>query len=72
MKNTLIPTLRLSLEMTRVLADIEYNGLRINLDTLDRIRTQYKEEMDGLEVKLVELARQAMGDTPVNHAFVFT
>jgi DNA polymerase I-like protein with 3'-5' exonuclease and polymerase domains len=54
--------------MTRVLADIEYNGLRINLDTLDKIRKQYQEEMDGLEVKLVELAREAMGDTPINLA----
>ena len=66
MKNTLIPTLRLSLEMTRVLADIEYNGLRINLDTLGDIKKQYKQEMDELEIKLNVLASNAMGDTPIN------
>ena len=68
MSSTLVPTLKLSLEMTRVLSDIEYNGLRINLDTLDRIREEYQKEMDELQIRLVTLARDAMGDTPINLA----
>ena len=38
MENELIPTLKLSLEMTNVLAKIEYNGLKINLDTRTHTR----------------------------------
>ena len=35
--NDLVPTLKLSLEMTDTLSRIERNGIRINLDTLDQI-----------------------------------
>ena len=63
---SLVPTLKLSLEMTNVLSQIERNGLRINLDTLADIRKQYEEEMLELETRLMELAREAMGDTPIN------
>ena len=66
MQRTLLPTLRLSLEMTDVLARMEQNGLKINLDTLEDIRQEYQQEMDELEVRLERLARDAMGDTPVN------
>ena len=63
---SLVPTLKLSLEMTNVLSQIERNGLRINLDTLADIRKQYEEEMLELEARLMKLAREAMGDTPIN------
>lgn len=66
MERTLLPTLRLSLEMTDVLARVEQRGLKINLETLDQIEKEYQEEMDTLEVRLNELAREAMGDTPIN------
>ena len=63
---SLVPTLKLSLEMTNTLSQIERNGLRINLDTLADIRKQYEEEMQELEDRLMQLARDAMGDTPIN------
>ena len=66
MHRILLPTLRLSLEMTDVLARMEQNGLKINLHTLEQIREEYQREMDELEIRLDELARHAMGDTPVN------
>ena len=66
MHRILLPTLRLSFEMTDVLARMEQNGLKINLDTLEQIREEYQREMDELEIRLDELARHAMGDTPVN------
>ena len=47
---SLVPTLKLSLEMTNTLSQIERNGLRINLDTLADIRKQYEEEMQELEI----------------------
>ena len=36
------------------------------MDTLADIRKQYEEEMLELEARLMELAREAMGDTPIN------
>ena len=62
----LIPTLRLSLEMTNVLAHIEQNGIKINKTTLAEIREEYEQELFQLERRLNELAVNAMGDTPVN------
>ena len=63
---TLVPTLKLSLEMTKVLTRIEMNGLKINLDTLDKIEKEYNEELSYLENKLQTMAKEAMGDTPIN------
>ena len=39
---TLIPTCKLSLEVTRVLTDIELAGLKVNRDTLQKIKDDYK------------------------------
>ena len=66
MTNNLLPTLRLSFEMADTLSRIERNGLRINLDTLDQIEQQYQEELDALELRLNDMAREAMGDTPIS------
>src|SRR5210317_1796052 len=63
---TLTPTLKLSLEMTNVLTRIEMNGLKVNLDTLDEIEKEYNEELSYLENKLQTMAKEAMGDTPIN------
>ncbi len=66
MQRILLPTLRLSLEMTDVLARMEQSGLKINRDTLADIRSEYEEELFTLERRLNELAANAMGDTPIN------
>ena len=60
---TLVPTLKLSLEMTKVLTRIEMNGLKINLDTLDEIEKEYNEELSYLDKKLQTMAKEAVGDT---------
>ena len=64
--NDLVPTLKLSLEMTDTLSRIERNGIRINLDTLDQIEKLYQDELDALELRLNDMARSAMGDTPIS------
>ena len=61
-------TLKLSFEMVDTLSRVETNGLKVNLDTLDQIEKEYETEMFLLEKKLSELAKKAMGDTPVNLA----
>ena len=52
--------------MTDTLARIEQQGLKINIETLNEIEVEYQQEMDELEVRLDRLAKEAMGDTPVN------
>ena len=68
MERTLLPTLRLSLEMTETLTEIERNGLKINLTTLKEIETEFQAELEQLEIRLNDMAREAMGDTPINLA----
>jgi DNA polymerase I-like protein with 3'-5' exonuclease and polymerase domains len=63
---SLVPTLKLSLEMTDVLSQIEHNGLRVNLDTLHKIEEQYKEELVQVEEELNQMARDAVGDWPIS------
>ena len=41
---TLVPTCKLSLEVTRVLTDIELAGLKVNRDTLQKIKEDYTKE----------------------------
>lgn len=65
---SLLPTLRLSLEMTDTLSRVEQNGIKINKQTLAEIREQYQSELFTLERRLNELAQEAMGDTPINLA----
>ena len=62
----LLPTLRLSLDMTDVLARIEQVGIKINLDTLHEIRLEYERELTSIDKRLKELANKVMGDTPIN------
>ena len=52
--------------MTNVLTRIEMNGLKVNLDTLDEIEEEYIKELTHLENKLQIMAKEAMGDTPIN------
>ena len=66
MQRTLLPTLRLSLEMVDVLSRIERDGIKINKQTLADIRREYEDELFTLERRLNELAAEAMGDTPIN------
>jgi len=52
--------------MADTLSRIERNGLRVNLKTLAEIERQYQDELDVLELRLNDMAREAMGDTPVS------
>ena len=62
----LLPTLRLSLDMTDVLAKIEHAGIKINLNTLNDIRNEYEHELTTIDKRLKELVNNVMGDTPIN------
>ena len=59
-------TLKLSFEMTKVLTDMEVHGIKINVDTLHKLRDEYQAEMVILNKKLDIMVKEAMGDTPIN------
>ena len=63
---SLVNTINLSFEMTKTLTDMEVCGIKINVDTLHKLRDDYHEEMVILKKKLDTMIIEAMGDTPVN------
>ena len=62
----LLPTLRLSLDMTNVLAKIEHAGIKVNLETLNDIRNEYEHELTTIDKRLKQIVSDVMGDTPIN------
>jgi DNA polymerase I-like protein with 3'-5' exonuclease and polymerase domains len=66
MASKLLNTLRLSLEMTDVLANLERTGIKIDPSALADIEKEYLNEFNELGSKLQAMAEHAMGDTPVN------
>ena len=66
MASKLVSTLKLSLQMTEVLASLERTGIKIDPVALSEIEEEYVTEYNALGVKLQRMAEEAMGDTPVN------
>ncbi len=62
----LFPTIKLSMELMKVLAKIEYNGIKINVDALYKIKEQYEKELKELKTFLLVKINELMGDTPIN------
>ena len=54
MSNGIVPTIKLSMELTKVLADIEMNGLHINTDILTSIKVKFEKELVDLQKYLNE------------------
>ncbi|HHU96449.1 MAG: DNA polymerase I [Bacteroidota bacterium] len=42
--------------LTRVLADMEWNGVRLDLEALDELSTLYNEELEKVEQEIIEMA----------------
>ena len=66
MPNGIVPTIKLSMELTKVLADIEMNGLHINTDILTSIKVKFEKELVDLQKYLNDKVKYFMGDTPIN------
>ena len=66
MTNGIIPTIKLSMELTKVLADIEMNGIYVDKNKLSEIKTKFEKELVELENWLHKKTKLFMGDTPVN------
>ncbi len=62
------PTLYLSFEVTRVLAEMEKDGIKIDRQALNKVKHEYTLEANELEKYLNEEIKRVMGDTPINLA----
>lgn len=60
------PTLYLSFEVTRVLAGMERDGIKIDRQALNLVKDQYTKELEELELFLNKEVTRVMGDTPIN------
>ena len=63
---SLLPVIKMSMEFTDVLIDIERAGLKICQESLDSLKKEYKEESCALEKDLNIIIQEVMGDTPIN------
>ena len=50
---SLTETLKLSFDMTKVLTNMEVNGIKINVDTLHQLRDEYQTELLTTNLKLM-------------------
>ena len=64
----MLQTLKMSMELTDVLIDIERTGIQIDVEVLKRIEVQFREELVTLEKDIQAVVYRAMGDTPINLA----
>jgi DNA polymerase I-like protein with 3'-5' exonuclease and polymerase domains len=60
------PTVDLMNEFCQCLTDIEFNGIKIDVNILNDLEVKYRKEYNELEIVLRKLAQEAMGDTIVN------
>ena len=63
---TLLHTAKLSMDMTRVLTDIELSGIKIDTAALKELKDIYTSRIEELLEVLNVAAKMAMGDTPIN------
>jgi DNA polymerase I-like protein with 3'-5' exonuclease and polymerase domains len=60
------PAIKLSMESLACLIDIERSGIQIDQQALNEVETLFKTEKNALEIKMGEMVRLIMGDTPIN------
>ena len=53
-------------EMLAVLLDMETNGIKIDLDVLEKVEVEYTIEKEQLERRMYEICKEVMGDIPIN------
>jgi len=62
----LIPTIKMMNEYTKVLIDMEGNGIKIDKKALREVKKEYLKEQITLKNKLGRMVANVMGDTPIN------
>lgn len=59
-------TVDLMHEFCLCLTDMEANGIKIDVNALDKLEKQYRIEYNELEIKLNKMIKEVMGDTSIN------
>lgn len=59
-------TVKMSNEFLWVLVDMERNGIHVDLEALEDVKKTFTEERDRLQKRLKEIAKEAMGEMPIN------
>lgn len=65
---TMWPVIKLTNEALEVLIDIERAGIKIDREALENVEDEFRKEQQDLQIKLTDMARDVIGDTPVNFA----
>ena len=60
------PVVTLMNEMLVFLMDIETNGIKVDMDALQKVETEFAAEKLQLTRRLSEIIEEVMGDTPIN------
>ena len=63
---SLTPVLNLTHDMLLFLCEMEQNGIRIDLDELEKVELDYLKEKEQIENTLNAIVSDVMGDTPIN------
>lgn len=63
---SMTPAMRLMNDFLEVVIDVERNGIKVDVPALDAVGLDFKQQHAILEVKLKDLVREVMGDTPIN------
>ena len=64
----LLKSAKMMNEFLPVLADMEINGINIDLPALNQVEQEFKEEFGRLAQEIKRIIREKMGDTPINPA----
>lgn len=62
----LTPTIKMMNEFTKVLIDMERNGIKIDKEALKEVKEEYQREQRALKITVSKMVVNVMGDTPVN------
>ena len=63
---TLLQTAKLSMDMTRVLTEVELAGIKVDTKALAELKKDYNSRIEELLEFLTTSVKEAMGDTPIN------
>ena len=64
----LLKSVKMMNEFLPVLADMEINGINIDLNALNSVEQEFKEEFGRLAQEIKKIIYEKMGDTPINPA----
>ena len=65
---SLVETVTMMNEMLLFLVEIERNGIKVDIDVLGGIKTEYEQEQKVLKTRLDQIVESVMGDTIINLA----